>query len=97
MLRLHLDFAAQSLYFVNLTGNLALATANLAWGQQTSFKITSDASVRTLTFQAGWIWIGCAASASIAASKTGLLELFAFGTDDTGVLSEAYLLSPICR
>lgn len=71
---------------IALTGNLTLTTSNLAVGRRVTVIITADASVRTLAFPA-WKFLGAAAPTNIAASKTGLLELWSTGTTDANVLA----------
>lgn len=70
-----------------LTGNATLATSNLTAGAEGKLVISCDATPRNLTFPAGWKWIGSAAPTSIAASKTGVLELLSTTTADSGVLA----------
>ena len=67
---------------LSLTGNVTFATSNRASGRQVTIRITCDATQRTLTFPAGWVFVGTKPS-NIAASKTGVLSLTFFGTADT--------------
>lgn len=81
------DFTGAMLQQIGtLTGNLTLTTSNRAAGRRATVVIRADGSSRTLTFP-GWTWLGAAAPASIAANKTGLLELISTGTDDASVLA----------
>ncbi len=73
---------------LNLTGDVTLTTANLEAGRKISLVIAADGSARNFTFPAGWVWIGAAAPASIAASKRGLLELTATSNADTGIIAK---------
>jgi len=50
--------------------------------------LVGDGSSRTLTWPAGWRWIGGAAPGSLAANKIGWLELLSTTTADTGVLAQ---------
>jgi hypothetical protein len=66
---------------ISLTGDLTLTTSNLATGRTVVIRIIADASQRTLTFPAGWKFLGTK-PANIAASKTGVLSLTFFGSAD---------------
>jgi hypothetical protein len=67
---------------ISLTGDLTLTTSNLATGRTVVIRIIADASQRTLTFPAGWKFLGTK-PANIAASKTGVLSLTFFGSADS--------------
>jgi hypothetical protein len=67
---------------ISLTGNLTFTTSNRASGRQVTIRLICDATQRTLTFPAGWVFLGVKPSA-IAASKTAVLSLTFFGTADT--------------
>ena len=56
-------------------------------------RLQSDGSLRTLTFPAGWRWIGGTAPASIAANKVALLWLWSFGTEESDIVAR-YLVEP---
>jgi hypothetical protein len=70
-----------------LTGDASFSTTGLAAGRRVRVIISADASARNLTFPGTWKWIGAAAPASIAASKTGILELDSTTADDSGVIA----------
>lgn len=76
-----------------LTGNVTLASSNLAAGRRTTLVITSGASLRNLTFPAGWVFVGAAAPASIDANKTAILELVSTSAADSGVVAR-YAVQP---
>lgn len=78
---------------VTLAGNLTLTTTGLSVGLQFMLRIVSDGSLRTLTFPAGWKFVGAAAPANIAASKVGILQLRAFGPTDSDVVAR-WLVEP---
>src|SRR5258706_523085 len=84
-----LDFESATYQFtsVALTGNLVLSSANLAPGRFILLRIVGDASVRTLTFPAGWKFMG-AVPGTLAANKTGFLKLWSFGSSDSSVIAE---------
>jgi hypothetical protein len=50
-------------------------------------RIKSDGTPRNFMFPAGWIFIGSAAPANIAASKTGILELWCYGATEADVVA----------
>lgn len=87
-----LDFDETDFQTLSLTGNVTFTTSNLAAGRTVTLKILSDASIRTFTFPA-WIFVGTAAPASIAASKTAILSLTAFGATDASTVA-AYAEQP---
>jgi hypothetical protein len=73
---------------IALTGNLTIAqTAGRASGAYVTLRIVADGSLRNLTFTPAWVWIGSAAPASIAANKTGLLELWCYGGNETDIVA----------
>ena len=84
-----LDITAinRTLRTISLTGDLTLTTTNRVAGGRTDLRLICDATIRTLTFPAGWIFTGAARPADIAASKTGHLILEWFGTADTDCLA----------
>ena len=51
-------------------------------------RIVCDGTLRTLGWPAGWKGVGSAAPANIAASKTGLLRLWCFGTNEADVVAQ---------
>lgn len=79
----NLDMAALNYTFqtISLIGNLTFTTSNRVSGRETTLRILADATLRTLTFPAGWRFVGTK-PANIAASKVGILTLKFFGTDD---------------
>jgi hypothetical protein len=89
-LSVELDFAALDAQYrtINLTGNLELTTASgsLANGRTLVLRLVADASQRTLTFPTDWKFLGTK-PANIAASKTGVLSLTAFGTTNADVVA----------
>lgn len=67
---------------ISLTGNLTFTTSNRANGRQVAIRLICDGTNRTLTFPAGWIFIGNK-PANISASKVGVLSLTFFGSADS--------------
>jgi major tropism determinant Mtd-like protein len=70
---------------LSLTGNVTFTSSGWLVATYKRLKITSDGSVRTLTFPGNWKFIGAAAPANIAANKVGVLELWCDGTAETDV------------
>lgn len=66
---------------ISLTGNLELTALNRAAGRQVTLRLVCDASTRTLTFPAAWVFLGTKPS-SLAASKTAVLSLSFFGVNN---------------
>lgn len=83
-----LNFLTQSCYVITLAGNITLASSSLNSGSKVVVRIVCDGTARNLTFPVGWKFLGAAAPASIAANKTALLHLMAFGTTDADVLAK---------
>lgn len=67
---------------ISLTGNITFTTSNRASGRTVVIRVICDSTQRTLTFPAGWVFVG-SKPANIAASKTAVLSLTFFGTADT--------------
>lgn len=83
-----LDFALNQLRSINtLAADVTFATSNLAAGRQQVLRIVCDATPRNFTFPGGWVWLGTAPTA-IAAGKTGIMTLMAFGTTDSTVVAK---------
>ena len=78
---------------VTLTGNVTFAATGFGFGNYINLRILCDGTARNLTWPAGWKFVGAAVPASIAASKTALLHLWAFGAADTDVVAQ-YIVEP---
>jgi hypothetical protein len=70
----------------SITGNVTYTTANLRAGEKVEVLVVCDGTPRTFTFP-GWVFIGASAPAGIAASKTGVLELWVLGDADADVVA----------
>lgn len=81
-----LNFNTQQDKTISLTGNVAFTTANLSAGGEVSVRIIADGSLRTLGFPVGWTFVGTAPT-DIAANKTGVLSLKAYGSADSDVVA----------
>jgi len=69
-----------------ITGNITYTTSNLAAGREVTIIITCDATLRTFTFPAGWVFVG-AKPTGIAISKVAVLTLTATSTTDASVIA----------
>lgn len=69
-----------------ITGNITYTTSNLADGREVTIIITCDATARTFTFPAGWVFVG-AKPTGIAISKKAVLTLTATSTTDASVVA----------
>lgn len=77
---------------ITLTGNLTLATSNRAAGRAVTLRLLPGASSRTLTFPAGWTFLGTAPT-TLAANKTAILSVTFFGSADSDAVC-AYAVQP---
>lgn len=89
----NLDFTTTSFRTLTLSGDVTFTTSNLAAGRTYVVRILPGASSRNLTFPAGWVFLGSAAPSSVAANKTAVLSLTAFGTANTDVVA-SYAVQP---
>jgi hypothetical protein len=64
-----------------LTGNITYTASNYAAGRTVTIRVTNGSTQRTLTFPAGWRFIGVK-PANIAANKVGVLTVTSFGTTE---------------
>lgn len=81
-----LDFGTAEDKTLALTGDVTFTSANLEAGREISVRIVADGSTRALAFPAGWVFLGSAPS-DIAAGKTGILSLKAYGSADSDVVA----------
>jgi hypothetical protein len=82
-----LNFAAFSSYSLDLAGNVSFTTLNLVNGLELVLRIKCDGTLRTLSFPAGWKFVGATAPANIAANKLALLQLRCYGGADSDVVA----------
>jgi hypothetical protein len=78
---------------ITLTGDVAFSAVGFGFGTRLELRILCDGTARNLTWPAGWKFVGAAAPASIAANKTALLHLHAFGIAETDVVAQ-YIVQP---
>ena len=81
------DFDQDALQKVTLNGAPAIdtAAANKGAGKSIVIKILCDSSARAFTWNSSWVFVG-EKPTSIAASKTALLSMTCFGTNETDVV-----------
>ena len=82
-----LNFATFGSKRITLAGNVTFSATGFLYGSQLHLKILCDGTPRNMTWP-GWKFVGAAAPASIAANKTALLQLWAFGLGDTDVVAQ---------
>ena len=75
-----LDFSGDQVQTISISSATTFTTSNLAVGKSKTIKITTDGTLRTLTFPA-WKFVGTKPTDQ-AASKVGILTLTSFGTTD---------------
>ncbi len=80
----NIDLATANWKNISLTGNISFATTNRAARREIRMRIICDSTLRTFTFPA-WKWLGGTAPANIGVSKTGVLALRCWGTNETDV------------
>ena len=80
-----LDFGSDQLQTISISANTTFTTTGLAAGKSKTIKITTDATLRNLTFPA-WIFVGTKPT-NQAASKIGILTLTSFGTTDANCVA----------
>jgi hypothetical protein len=76
---------------VTLNGNATFSTSptGLGNGRGASVRVQCDGTTRTLTWPAGWTWLGSEATgpSSLAAGDVGYLSIVAFGIADSDVVA----------
>jgi hypothetical protein len=87
-----LNFASFGSKRITLTGNVTFSATGALFGSYLNLRILCDGTPRNLNWP-GWKFVGAAAPASIAANKTALLHLWAFGLADTDVVAQ-YIVEP---
>ena len=84
----NLDFNGVAHKRLDLTGNLSLTATTMDYGKSLLRRLAAGGSTRTLSFPAGWRWVGGTAPASLAANKLALLKLQCFGTGESDVVAQ---------
>ncbi|HMJ89918.1 MAG TPA: hypothetical protein VK530_08885 [Candidatus Acidoferrum sp.] len=88
-----LNFGTYGSKRITLTGDVAFSALGFGFGSRLELRILCDGTTRNLSWPAGWKFVGAAAPASIAASKTALLQLWAFGLNESDIVAR-YLVEP---
>jgi len=70
-----------------LNQNTTFTTSNLGNGRSASVRIVCDGTTRTLTWPAGWTWLGSGPPADLAANDVGYLSITAYGATDADVVA----------
>jgi hypothetical protein len=78
---------------ITLTGDIAFSSVGQLFGSEMQLRILCDGTTRNMSWPAGWKFVGGAAPASIAANKTALLQLWAFGLNESDIVAR-YLVEP---
>jgi hypothetical protein len=78
---------------LTLAGNVTFSATGHLFGAYMVVRIVCDGTNRTLAFPAGWKFVGAAAPTTINATKTALLRLWCFGTNDAEVVAQ-YAVEP---
>jgi len=80
------DFTEDMLQEISISANTTFTGVNYAIGKSKILKITTDGTLRTLDFPAGWVFLGTK-PVDQAASKTGILSLTSFTAVEAGVVA----------
>lgn len=89
----NIDFNADKIRTLTLSGNVTLTTSNKVAGREKIIRLIAGAADRTLSFPAGWKWIGNTMPATIVNGKTAILSLYCFGPNDTDIIA-TYSIEP---
>lgn len=80
------DFTEDQLQEISIAANTTFTGTGYAIGKSKTLKITTDATLRTLAFPAGWTFVGTKPTDQ-AASKEGILTLTCFTAAEAGVVA----------
>jgi len=72
---------------LSMTGTTTFTTSNLGVGRSVTVRLVAGAAQRTVTFPAGWSWLGGAIPAAVPANKVALLSFVAYGPENTDVVA----------
>jgi hypothetical protein len=87
-----LNFGSFGSKRITLTSDTTFSAVGHGFGSRLELRILCDATPRNLVWPA-WKFVGGAAPASIAANKTALLQLWAFGLAESDIVAR-YLVEP---
>jgi hypothetical protein len=89
----NIDFDGDDYRSLTLAGNVTFTTSNRGAPKSITIRIIGDGSLRTLTFPAGWTFLGDGAPVSLAANKDAVLSVTCFGSADSDIVA-AYAVEP---
>ena len=87
-----LNFGSFGSKRITLTSDTTFSAVGYGYGSRLELRILCDATPRNLVWPA-WKFVGGAAPTSIAANKTALLQLWAFGLAESDIVAR-YLVEP---
>jgi hypothetical protein len=89
-----IDFSDGQFMSVSINGNLTLTGSGYAAGREVWLKITeTGGSSRTLAKPSGWVVVGGTFPSSLAANKTLLVHLIAYGGTEASVVAHTWVQS----
>jgi hypothetical protein len=81
------DFTGDDYKTCTLTGDIDFTdSSNRAAGRSVVVRVVCDGSIRNVTFNANWKFVG-AKPTTLAANKIAVLSLTAFDANETGVVA----------
>lgn len=80
-----LDLSSNEFQTISISADTTFTTSNRASGRSKTVRIITDSTLRTLAFPA-WVFVGVE-PINQSASKTGILTITAFGTNDTDIVA----------
>lgn len=81
-----LNFVNDELQTISINANTTFTTSGRAIGRSKTVKISNGGTLRTLTFPAGWTFVG-AKPADIAPNKDAILTLTNYGSTDALIIA----------
>lgn len=88
------DFNGDEYKVLTLSGDVSFTSSNRGQAKSITVKIIGDGSLRTLSFPAGWVWLGDGEPASLASGKVGVLSITSFGNDEVDVIAVYSVQNP---
>lgn len=89
-----IDFSDGQFMSLSINGNLTLTGSGYAAGREVWLKITeTGGSARTIAKPAGWVNLGGTFPTSLAANKTLLIHLIAYGATEASVVTHTWVQS----
>lgn len=89
-----IDFSDGQFATLDINGNLTLAGSGYAAGREVWLKIKeTGGAVRTIAKPSGWLVVGGSFPTSLAANKTLLVHLIAYGATEASVVVHSWVQS----